>query len=72
MTTTKRDDDFDDFDASMDTDDLDVYEDADARRDDIDERGRRARLWHWCDVCHGHTGPGSPCYQGNDDEGDES
>lgn len=22
--------------------------------------GRR----HWCDLCHGHTGPDSPCYSG--------
>lgn len=26
-----------------------------------DERQRRARLNHWCETCHGHTGPGSPC-----------
>lgn len=39
----------------------DDYEDpeaADLRAEDRAERGRYA---HWCDVCHGHTGPGSPC-----------
>lgn len=25
------------------------------------ERRRAARMHHWCDVCHGKTGPGSPC-----------
>lgn len=25
---------------------------------------------HWCDLCHGFTGPDSPCYQGGDDVSD--
>jgi hypothetical protein len=33
-------------------------------------RAERRRLSHWCDLCHGHTGPNSPCYDGGgeDDE----
>lgn len=37
----------------------DEYADDDLKREAMDER--RARYFHWCDVCHGHTGPGSPC-----------
>lgn len=29
-----------------------------------EERKQRARRRHWCEVCRGHTGPGSPCYDG--------
>lgn len=32
--------------------------DEDLRRED---RAERSRSLHWCSVCHGHTGPGSPC-----------
>lgn len=35
--------------------------DEDARQDAISERRRAARWNHWCDICHGHLGPGSPC-----------
>lgn len=31
---------------------------AEARAESLSARRR-----HWCDVCHGHTGPGSPCYE---------
>lgn len=57
------------FDDSMDTDDFDPFADAEARREDAEDRIRHARF-HWCDVCHGHTGPGSPCYdeRGQEDE----
>lgn len=51
---------------------LDV--DEDVRREVIDER-RRARLArHWCQDCHGHTGPGSPCYVDpeDDEQGEEA
>lgn len=44
--------------------------DEDARREAIDERARRRRLHHWCDVCHGHTGPGSPCHEPEPGEDD--
>lgn len=47
------------------------YVDDDARRESMDERRARARLNHWCDVCHGHTGPGSPCAP-DDDEPEEN
>lgn len=43
-------------------------DDDDLRREDIDARRERARLWHWCSTCHGHTGPGSPCYDGPEPE----
>lgn len=36
-----------------------------------DERRRRARLNHWCDLCHGHTGAGSPCAIDDDEPEDE-
>lgn len=26
-----------------------------------EQRRRERRMWHWCEDCHGHTGPGSPC-----------
>lgn len=30
--------------------------------DDEDHGYVRPRMrHHWCDICHGHTGPGSPC-----------
>ncbi len=41
--------------------------DEDDWRDTVDERRERARLNHWCDLCHGHTGPNSPCYSGPDE-----
>jgi hypothetical protein len=37
---------------------------AEARR----ERAEQSRAWHWCSDCHGHTGPGSPCYDGPEPE----
>lgn len=45
------------------------YVDDDLRREDIDAR-RSARKYHWCEVCHGHTGAGSPCAP--DDEREEN
>jgi hypothetical protein len=47
--------------------DMDVM--SELRAEDAADRRRRARLWHWCATCHGHTGPGSPCAP--DDEPDE-
>lgn len=44
------------------------FDDDDMRREAIDER-RVSR--HWCDTCHGHTGPDSPCYSGPDPEPEE-
>lgn len=35
--------------------------DEDLRRESIDEPRGRTRMYHWCETCHGHTGPGSPC-----------
>jgi cytochrome c5 len=32
------------------------------------ERRATRALYHWCDECHGHTGPGSPCYAGGDED----
>lgn len=29
---------------------------------------RRRRLPHWCEDCHGHTQPGSPCHEPAEDE----
>lgn len=29
---------------------------------------RRVYRNHWCMECHGKTGPGSPCFEGDDDE----
>jgi hypothetical protein len=53
--------DYDDTDVDMEL----VYEAREQRR-------RARRMWHWCDECHGHTGPGSPCYvepeESRDDE----
>jgi cytochrome c5 len=38
------------------------YEDAEAADLRAEARAERRRnAYHWCDVCHGHTGPGSPC-----------
>jgi glutathione S-transferase len=39
----------------------DEYADLDLLAEDREARRRRARWNHWCDVCHGHLGPGSPC-----------
>jgi hypothetical protein len=36
-----------------------------------DERQARRRANHWCDLCHGFTGPDSPCYDGPDPEPEE-
>lgn len=44
------------------------FDDDDLRREAINERRERARLHHWCDTCHGFTGPNSPCYDGPEDE----
>ena len=33
----------------------------DVREDMARERARRAQYRHWCEECHGQTGPGSPC-----------
>jgi cytochrome c5 len=50
-------------------------EEAELRAEARQERRENARYHHWCDVCHGHTGPGSPCApeepepeESNDDE----
>ena len=40
----------------------------DVREEMADERRRRARDRHWCPECLGHTGPGSPCYQGPEEK----
>lgn len=31
----------------------------------------RRRYAHWCDICHGHTGPGSPCAEDAPEDEDE-
>lgn len=41
----------------FDFDEVDMDLLAEARA----ERRRRAAWNHWCDVCHGHLGAGSPC-----------
>jgi hypothetical protein len=46
----------------FDYDPADSYEDAEAadlRAEAAAQRRRNAH--HFCDVCHGFTGPGSPC-----------
>lgn len=52
----------------IDQDGFQADVDEDLRREVIDQRREQARAWHWCSVCHGHTGPGSPCYDGPEDE----
>lgn len=37
------------------------FDDPDLYAEDVAARRQRARLNHWCEECHGHTGPGSPC-----------
>ena len=35
-------------------------------------RAERRRLGgHWCAECHGHTGPNSPCYAGDEEPEDD-
>lgn len=34
-------------------------------------RRARSRANHWCTTCHGQTGPGSPCYMGEEEPEDE-
>ena len=36
----------------------------DVREDMAAERYLASRGRHWCETCHGHTGPSSPCYDG--------
>lgn len=45
--------------ALFDFDDRDV--DTDLVRETREQRRRDARWNHWCEVCHGNLGPGSPC-----------
>ena len=45
------------------------YEDDDLRAEALAERRRTA--YHWCSVCHGHTGPGSPCAPDVEEEPEE-
>lgn len=45
----------------MDDDEYDY--DYDLRAEAAQERRERARWRHWCEDCHGHTGPGSPCVE---------
>jgi hypothetical protein len=35
---------------------------------DHEDREPRPRAAHWCSVCHGHTGPGSPCAEDEPEE----
>lgn len=44
------------------------YDDPDLVAEAREERRRNAQLWHWCDLCHGHTGPGSPCAPEEDEQ----
>lgn len=53
---------------------------SDVREEMYEERRRRIQARHWCDECHGHTGPGSPCHiepdpepepEPEEDEGDD-
>jgi cytochrome c5 len=53
----------------------DDIEEDELRAEARQQRRENARYHHWCDVCHGHTGPGSPCApeepepeESNDDE----
>jgi hypothetical protein len=39
-------------------------------RDAPDDYENRPRRPHWCSVCHGHTGPGSPCATDEEPEDD--
>lgn len=39
-------------------DSYDENRQEDARIDTLLEKPRH----HWCALCHGHTGPGSPCF----------
>jgi hypothetical protein len=42
----------------------DDFDDRDSDYDELRAEAmaeRRARRGHWCETCHGHTGPGSPC-----------
>ena len=36
--------------------------------DQPDRYGPERKPPHWCETCHGHTGPDSPCYEGTDDD----
>lgn len=47
----------------------DAYDYGDDIPDDVREEMAEARYLaargrHWCETCHGFTGPNSPCYDG--------
>lgn len=45
------------------------YDDQDLIAEARAERRRNA--YHWCSVCHGHTGAGSPCAEEPEEEPEE-
>lgn len=47
-----------------DYDDFEVW-------DEPEPRERRSNRYHWCETCHGHTGPGSPCSEEEPEEEEE-
>jgi hypothetical protein len=52
---------------------MNAWDDIDMDEMRAEARMERARLRpHWCSLCHGHTGAGSPCAPEPEEDEDET